>query len=88
MLRVTIEVIPFGVESLKRAPRVIEIENDATGSERVGNYNWRSINDSSLYGEVLGFDRRRDHAELVAEVFGQIRDRYILKRLGVEHEPA
>lgn len=38
MLRITIEIIPKGVESLARKIGLIEIANDATGNLNTGNY--------------------------------------------------
>jgi len=38
MLRVTIELVPFGVEAEARKIGTMVIANDGTGSSRVGNY--------------------------------------------------
>jgi len=41
MLRVTVEIWPFGSKAAKRTLGVAEIANDATGSKTKGNYNYR-----------------------------------------------
>ena len=41
MLRITIELVPFGVEARKREIGKIDIWNDATGGRGTGNYGWR-----------------------------------------------
>lgn len=38
MIRVTVELIPHGMESKKRTIATMEIENDGTGNSEVGNY--------------------------------------------------
>lgn len=38
MIRCTIELVPFGVESAKRKIGIVEIANDGSGSELLGNY--------------------------------------------------
>ena len=39
MLRLTLEIVPFGDESRKRTIGRLEIANDATGDVETGNYN-------------------------------------------------
>ena len=38
MLRVTIELVPHGIEDSKRTLHVLEISNDGTGDSRSANY--------------------------------------------------
>jgi hypothetical protein len=38
MLRVTVEIVPYGCESLKKKLHKIEIINDGEGSHELGNY--------------------------------------------------
>lgn len=38
MIRVTVEIIPFGMEAEKRVIGMAEIVNDGTGGREVGNY--------------------------------------------------
>jgi len=39
MIKVTIEVYPFGIEKLKRHVGTMIISNDGTGTKEMGNYN-------------------------------------------------
>lgn len=52
MIRVTLELIPKGCEARKRTLGTIEIANDCTGTEQVGNYHGR------LHAEYTGKDGR------------------------------
>lgn len=52
MLRVTVELIPHGIESRKRTLAKMEIVNDATGDAEVGNYTGK------LCAEYTGPDGR------------------------------
>jgi len=45
MLRVTVEIVPFGNESRKRTLGVMEIANDGTGDHDWGMYRIRSVRD-------------------------------------------
>lgn len=38
MIRVTVEIVPFGMEAEKRVIGMAEIVNDGTGGREVGNY--------------------------------------------------
>lgn len=38
MVRCTIEIVPFGIESRKQTIGLIEIANDLTGTKETGNY--------------------------------------------------
>lgn len=38
MIRVTVELVPFGVEKAKRTIATMEIVNDGTGDRELGNY--------------------------------------------------
>lgn len=53
MIRVTVELIPKGDESKARILGTMEITNDATGSDGLGNYN------GTLKAEYI--DRRKGH---------------------------
>jgi len=44
MLRITIEIVPFGNEEEQRILSIINIINDGTGSPRYGNYKVKRIN--------------------------------------------
>jgi hypothetical protein len=53
MLRITVQLIPFGQESKARTLATMEIANDGTGDTHVGNYT------GILHGEYTGSDGRR-----------------------------
>ena len=53
MLRVTVELIPYGDESRKRSLAVMEIANDGTGDYEVGNYT------GTLHAEYTGAEGRK-----------------------------
>lgn len=48
MIRVTVELVPKGVESAKRTLATMEIANDGTGSQGIGNYT------GTLHAEYTG----------------------------------
>ena len=67
MIRVTIELIPHGDESLPRSNLgVIEIGNDGTGNSNTGNYNTRftQVGGKKAWrkGRVRGFKRLQRNA--------------------------
>ena len=70
-LRVTIDLIPLGIEGRKRTTGVIEIENDGTGTNARGNYEVRAEGetvggwDTFFAGRVEGV-QRGDYLRLVA----------------------
>lgn len=41
MIRITMELLPFGFEQGKRTLGVIEVANDGTGTAAIGNYTYR-----------------------------------------------
>ncbi len=64
MVRVTIELLPFGSEDRKRHLGTIEISNDLTGTEKEGNYKVRlskfgKPESTWRKGVVRGFDRKK-----------------------------
>ena len=65
MLRVTIELLPLGVESRKRTLGTVLIINDGSGSATRGNYDVRVLSSNGRtfnLGRVTGFPRRREGA--------------------------
>ena len=56
MIRVTVDIIPFGVEAKKKTITEIKIDNDGTGDVFTGNY------DFSVY------DVEHDHAMLIDKI--------------------
>lgn len=65
MIRVTIELVPYGFENLKKTLHVMTIDNDGMGTPTFGDYNvWLSrrgqqINTVWKRGRVEGFPRKR-----------------------------
>lgn len=60
MLRVTVELVPWGIEEEKRTLKVLEIYNDGTGSKTKGNYGYRfKRTNGSVYrhGRIVGHNR-------------------------------
>jgi hypothetical protein len=85
MIRVTIELLPFGYESGKRTLGVVEIANTGTGTERSGNYvvRLRGANGRRLIAgvHVDGFARKSRHAwELLLEALLAVRRARLARR--------
>lgn len=62
MLRVTIELVPWGLESQKRVLATAEIINDGSGTRTRGNYVFRLFDRAGRLwksGRVEGFPRQR-----------------------------
>ena len=62
MLRVTIELVPLGIEAMKRTIATANIWNDGTGTPTQGNYKYTLFgkrNRVLAEGEVKGFPRKR-----------------------------
>ena len=64
MLRITIELVPHGVEERKEVIGVTTISNDATGTDTAGNYKyhvskWGTGNRMWKAGKLAGFPRKR-----------------------------
>jgi len=64
MLRVTVELIPYGLEQFKQHIGTAEIWNDGTGSKTTGNYKFRLSENGNentwKLGSVSGFKRVQD----------------------------
>lgn len=62
MIRVTVEIFPYGDESRRRKLAHLDIANDGTGDHVIGNYKYRAYNEAgSLWksGTLTGFKRSR-----------------------------
>lgn len=64
MIRITIELVPHGVEYLSRTIGVATIANDGTGTKDVGNYVYKLFTEEESpklwkTGEIKGFERLR-----------------------------
>jgi hypothetical protein len=63
MIRVTIELLPLGLEKNKRHLGTAEIWNDVTGDNQTGNYKfklskWGDVKATWKSGEIKGFPRQ------------------------------
>jgi len=74
MLKITVELFPFGEESLKRTLLVGRIWNDATGTPVVGNYKYTFTNSEKkiFNGEVKNYDRAEPVHHLLMNVLNNI----------------
>lgn len=70
MIRVTVELLPFGMEQGRRTLTVFDIANDGTGSMERGNYKARkSPNKEWDEALVLNYPRKSYHVrELILRV--------------------
>jgi len=62
MIRVTVELVPHGVESRKREIGRLEIANDGTGDEETGNYTgtlFAEYSPEGRSGRVFAFSRQK-----------------------------
>lgn len=79
MIRVTVELIPFGDEDHKKGLGIVEIINDGTGNHKLGNYT--IYIDSNKRGDkfkIKKFVRKHGFWKLLTEVF--------LKKEAIEFE--
>lgn len=78
MLRVTVELLPHGDESQRKVLDVIDIVNDGTGSESVGNYR---IDTVDVKGTRLdNFARSQGYGRLVALALSTVFDLKVERR--------
>jgi hypothetical protein len=69
MLRITIDLIPYGDERLTRTIGTATIINNLTGNVNVGNYNYYIQSDSNQFdGEINNFKREKGAWSLLKEV--------------------
>lgn len=63
MIRITVELLPFGLESNKKILGIMEIWNKVTGTTFSGNYGFRIFRKGSKTvwksGDIEGFPRKR-----------------------------
>lgn len=70
MLRITVEIVPFGSEGSKRKLAEVEVVNDGTGDKHLGNYDvrWNGIN----VGRVEDHWRAEGYLPLVKRVMEEL----------------
>lgn len=88
MIRVTVELVPLGIESEARTIATARIWNDATGTPAVGNYGYRLDETGAggalaADGRVTGFDRRLSVWRLISLVLADIHHRLVETHGGV-----
>ena len=74
MIRITVELVPFGIEERKRIIGTAKIYNDGTGSKTVGNYQTEfNLKKKWRTGTVKGFKRQQDNVwKLIREALNNI----------------
>jgi hypothetical protein len=71
MLRVTVELVPFGIEEEAREIGKMLIANDGTGNSLTGHYVFTyNENDQMFNGIVVDFPRSMGAWELIANCLG------------------
>lgn len=66
MIRVTVEILPFGIEYLAKELHVIEIANDRSGDKDTGNYHVREWGDRGIINGRIEGHNRADGALVLA----------------------
>jgi uncharacterized protein involved in tellurium resistance len=84
MIRVTIELVPFGEEAYKKEIGSIIIANDGTGNQAIGNYDGRFPDD--MHVRVEGHSRACDVYTLVYRTLFQRELKKLEKRLAEEKD--
>jgi len=73
MLKVTVEIIPFGDLEQKSTIAEITIWNDGTGTSEKGNYQYTAHhNEYAFSGHIKGFKRTLGALALIGRVIKQI----------------
>lgn len=68
MLKITIELLPYGNENYKRTLSTFEIANDGTGDSKIGNYLFRSHPEFKWEKSIQNWDRATPVEVLVGAV--------------------
>ena len=87
MLKVTVELVPFGSQRNKRTIGQMEIANDATAKDRpkTGNYKYRVIDgkgDIVKHGAIKEFERKKGFWSLINLITKSLKNenRYYVKK--------
>jgi len=73
MLRITIELVPYGKEEFKREIGRVIIANDGTGDYRIGNYEYTLSDEAGkITGRLRGHNRLRSVFHLIREVLNKV----------------
>ncbi len=73
MLRITIELVPFGYEDMKRTIAGITIINNGTGTNEYGNYEYELVDDrgDSIKGKLKDHERDQSVFKIVQAVLNK-----------------
>ena len=73
MLRITIELVPFGREAYKRTIGGMNIINDGTGDNDTGNYKYELMDDrgDSIKGKLKGHNRNQSVFRILKAVLNK-----------------
>lgn len=73
MLRITIELVPFGREAYKRTIAGLNIINDGTGNNDTGNYKYELFDDQgdSIKGKLIGHNRMQSVFKILQAVLNK-----------------
>jgi hypothetical protein len=73
VLKVTIEIVPFGVKSATRTLALISIGNKGTGTPEYGNYEVTLTTGSGKHiCDLDDYDRSKGYLPLIREVFNKL----------------
>lgn len=75
MLRVKIELLPYGNEQNARVLHSFDVANDGTGTDDTGNYIFRESEKSPWRNSVRAWPRERTAEELIYNVLKQKYDK-------------
>jgi hypothetical protein len=72
MLRISIDLVPYGKKEFKREISSITIFNDGTGDALVGNYKYKLTDDTgSITGKLKGHERDKSVFHLLKDVLNK-----------------
>lgn len=72
MLRITIELVPYGKEEHRRKIGKIEIANDGTGDFKIGNYKYKLVDGTAIIkGELKDHNRMQSAFGLLQNVLNK-----------------
>ena len=78
MIRVTVELVPYGVEDYKKVIARMKIVNNATGNKNFGNYNYEIMDEDGhiTSGIYSGFPRVLKVRELIKRILTREADKH------------
>jgi len=66
MIRITVEIVPYGIEDSKKVIGIAKIWNDLTGAKTTGNYKYKVSGKKNKLlrngdGRITGFKRKKEN---------------------------